>query len=57
MWDPLRRALLDIWRRLAQGRSERRSAELRARFWSEVREGEREAEAAAVPERRDPLET
>jgi len=41
----LRGALVDIARRLRRGRDEHRSAEARARFWAEAREGEREADA------------
>jgi hypothetical protein len=45
MWKRLRRALWRLWRRSQTGPGERREAEERARFWAEVREGQREAEA------------
>jgi hypothetical protein len=44
-WKQLRRALERAWRWSRERRDERRTAEARARFWDEVREGEREAEA------------
>jgi len=47
MWNRLRRALRRLWRRSQKGPEERRAARVRARFWTEVREGEREAEAHA----------
>jgi|GEM_PF-2616326 len=37
--------LSHLWGRLQKGRGERRTAEARTRFWAEVREGQREAEA------------
>jgi len=46
-WKQLRRAVERAWRWSQKSRDERRSAEVRARFWDEVREGEREAEAGA----------
>jgi hypothetical protein len=45
MWKRVRDALGRLMRWLQRGRDERRVAETRARFWAEVREGEREAEA------------
>ena len=45
MWKHLRHTLRRLWQRLQRGRGERRAAETRARFWAEVREGQREAEA------------
>lgn len=45
MWRRLRPKLSHLWRRLQKGRGERRTAEARTRFWAEVREGQREAEA------------
>ncbi|HZO10449.1 MAG TPA: hypothetical protein VFC77_13770 [Myxococcota bacterium] len=45
MWNRLRHALWRAWRRAQRGADQRRTAEARARFWAEVREGEREAEA------------
>ncbi len=44
MWKHLRHALRSLWRRSQEGPEERQVAEARARFWSEVREGQREAE-------------
>jgi hypothetical protein len=49
MWKRLRYALRRAWRRSQRGADERRAAEARARFWAEVREGEREAEAQSRP--------
>jgi len=34
-----------VWRWMRKGHDERRTVRERARFWSEVRAGEREAEA------------
>ena len=45
MWKRLRHALDDLWRRSRKGARERRTAEARARFWADVREGQREAES------------
>ena len=45
MWNRLRDALSRLWRRSRRGLSRRRTLRTRARFWAEVREGEREAEA------------
>jgi hypothetical protein len=45
MWKRLRQALLRLWRRSQRSPGERRAAKARARFWAEVREGQREAEA------------
>jgi hypothetical protein len=45
MWNRLRHAVWRLWRRSQTGPSERRAAKTRARFWAEVREGQREAEA------------
>jgi hypothetical protein len=45
MWKRLRHALWRFWRRPQTSLGERRVAEARARFWAEVREGQREAEA------------
>jgi hypothetical protein len=45
MWKRLRHALWRAWRRSQQSPGERQSAKARARFWAEVREGQREAEA------------
>jgi hypothetical protein len=40
--------LTDLWRRLRSGHDDRRAARARARFWAELREGEREAAAQAL---------
>jgi hypothetical protein len=48
MWDSLRQMLADLWRHPQQSSKERRVIEERERFWAEVREGEREAEASSV---------
>jgi chromosome condensin MukBEF MukE localization factor len=45
----LRRLLPRAWRWLRKGHDERRAADTRARFWAEVRAGEREAEAQLRP--------
>lgn len=45
MWQRLRQALRRLWQRSRSSPEEDRAARTRARFWSEVREGEREAEA------------
>ena len=45
MWNRLRPLLTGLWRRLRKGHDERRVARERTRFWAEVREGQREAEA------------
>jgi hypothetical protein len=44
MWKDLRRVLERLLRWSQKGSAERRTARTRARFWNEVREGEREAE-------------
>ncbi len=49
MWKRLRHALWLLWQRSQRGPGERRAAKARARFWTEVREGEREAEAHSRP--------
>ena len=41
----LRDVLNRLWRWLRKGHDERRVTAARARFWAELREGEREAEA------------
>lgn len=43
MWKHLSHALRSIWRWSQRGPRERRAAKARARFWDEVREGQREA--------------
>ena len=45
MWKRLSHGLWRLWRRSQTGPGERRAAQARARFWAEVREGQREAEA------------
>jgi hypothetical protein len=49
MWKRLRYALARLWRRSQRGPDERRTAKARARFWTEVREGQREAEDRLRP--------
>lgn len=49
MWKRLHRALQALRRRLRRGPDERRAEEARARFWAEVREGQREAESESRP--------
>lgn len=57
MWRRLHDALRRLWRRSRSGPTdsptesptERRLAHDRARFWAEVRQGEREAEANSRP--------
>lgn len=44
-WKRLRDAVQRLGRSSQRGSSERQTAKERARFWSEVREGQREAEA------------
>jgi hypothetical protein len=47
MWERLRHALWRLVRRLPEEYVDRRTVEARTRFWAEVREGQREAEADA----------
>jgi len=49
VWKGLRQQWASLWRWLRKGHDERRIAEERARFWAEVRAGEREAEAQVRP--------
>ena len=49
MWKRLRRALWRLWQRSQRDPEERQAAKARARFWAEVREGQREAEAHSRP--------
>jgi hypothetical protein len=44
MWARLHHALRRLWRRSQRGETESRLTDDRARFWAEVREGQREAE-------------
>jgi hypothetical protein len=48
MWDSLRQMLARLWRSPQESSEERRVIKARERFWAEVREGEREAEARSV---------
>lgn len=43
--ERIRAALVSLWRRITRGSDEQRKAKARVRFWAELREGEREAEA------------
>jgi hypothetical protein len=45
MWNDLRDLLSRLWQWSQKSAAERRTAKARARFWADVREGEREAEA------------
>jgi hypothetical protein len=45
MWKRLRDALRLLWRGSQRGSDERRATKECARFWAEVREGQREAGA------------
>jgi hypothetical protein len=49
MWKRLHQLLARLWRWSQKGPEERRAARTRARFWAEVREGQREAEADSRP--------
>jgi hypothetical protein len=49
MWPRLRDALAALVRFVARKDRERSRAETRTRFWSELREGQREAEARSRP--------
>jgi len=49
MWKRLQNALRRLWRRSQGGRAEGRVADDRARFWAEVRRGQREAESNSRP--------
>jgi len=49
MWKRLRSALLRFWQRSQEGSQERHAAKARARYWAEVREGEREAKIHSRP--------
>jgi hypothetical protein len=52
VWNQLRRVLARFWRSASETGStdELRTTDARARFWAEVRAGEREAEGASSPE-------
>jgi hypothetical protein len=52
VWRRLRRALARFFRSAPEDpHRELRTANARARFWSEVRDGEKEAESASLPDR------
>lgn len=59
LWSRLQGAATRFRRWLRSGSDERRSSQARERFWAQVREGEREAEASVIPPplhyREDPL--
>ena len=48
IWKRLRSGLERLFIRRHRGRDERRTVDARSRFWSDVQEGRREAEAASV---------
>jgi hypothetical protein len=48
MWDRLREMLARLWQSPQKSSDERRLIKERERFWAEVHEGEREAEAKSV---------
>ena len=49
MWKRLRQVLARLWHWSRKSPAERRAATTRARFWAEMREGQREAEARSRP--------
>lgn len=49
MWKRLNDALGRLWQWSQTSPAERRAAELRARFWADLRAGEREAESRSRP--------
>lgn len=49
MWKRMKRALRNLWPLPSRPPSEGRTDRDRARFWAEVRQGEREAEANSRP--------
>jgi hypothetical protein len=49
MWKRLGQALWRLWQWSQSSPGERRAAKARARFWTELREGHREAEAHSSP--------
>ncbi len=49
MWKGLGQLLMRLWLWSQKSSAERRVVNTRARFWSEVREGEREAEDRSRP--------
>jgi len=56
MWKRLRDGLRRLWRPSQGSFDERRTAKARARFWAEVREGQREAAERPRPSTADPRE-
>ncbi len=54
MWKRLRHALCCLWQRPQKSPDEHRTTKARARFWTEVRAGRREAEARSRPEPKTP---
>jgi len=56
MWDGLLRILASLRRRYQSGAEARRAEKKRARFWADVRDGEREAKRKSAKAReRDSL--
>jgi hypothetical protein len=49
MWKRLKDALGRLWRWAKKSPAERRAARVRARFWADLRAGQREAEARSRP--------
>lgn len=49
MWKRLHDAFRRLWRWSQRGRSDRRFTRDRARFWAQVRQGQREAETNSHP--------
>lgn len=49
MWKRLEDALRRLWRWSKKSPAERRAARVRARFWADLRAGQREAEARSRP--------
>ena len=49
MWKRLGEVLVRLWQWSQKSAADRRLAKARARFWADVHEGEREAEARLRP--------
>jgi len=49
MWKRLEHVLGRLWRWSQMSPAERRAARVRARFWADMRAGQREAEARSRP--------
>jgi hypothetical protein len=49
MWKRLQYVLRRLWRWSQKSPAERRAARARARFWADLRAGQREAEARSRP--------